>query len=452
MNGISMNMTEGGIVKKLILFAIPVLVANIFQQLYNVADTAIIGNILGDRALAAVGAAAPVYALLIGVAGGLTNGFAVIISRYFGAKDEKHLDRSVTLTYMLSGIIAAIVTIISVIAVHPLLVALLTPPEIIEDTERYLRIILMFSFIMVAYNMYAGMLLAIGNSVIPLVFLVASTFLNIGLDYFFVKNLGMGVAGAATATVISQGAAVFSCYLYALKKCRTIVFKKSAFVWDKSMLKDLITTGTSMCLMFSIVAVGSVILQGAVNAIDTQTITAHTAARKIDDIFTLPLSTISVAASTFASQNYGAAKMDRVKKGIRYSIYMTTIWSAVSMLIIVLFRTAMVKALTGTTDQKVLDTASMYMIWNAAFFSVLGALLVLRASLQSVGRKVVPVIASIIELVFKVVAAAFITRVLGYFGICILEPVIWIICTVIVAIDYVLFLKKVNEPGYNEQL
>lgn len=220
-------MTEGSILRNLIYFAIPVLIGNIFQQLYNVADTAIIGNILGDNALAAVGASAPVYGLLIGFAGGLTNGFAVIIARYFGAGNEREMKKSVSLVYILSAVIALVLTVSSVVALHPLMKALKTPDEIIADTESYMRIIILFSALTIAYNMLVGMMRAIGNSKALLYFLIVSTFVNIGLDFLFVKGFDMGVAGAAYATVISQGVSVVLCFIYAAKKCDFLIFRRS---------------------------------------------------------------------------------------------------------------------------------------------------------------------------------------------------------------------------------
>lgn len=437
----TLNMTEGNILKNLLYFAIPVLIGNIFQQLYNVADTAIIGNILGDDALAAVGVAAPVYNLLIGFASGLTNGFAVIIARCFGANNEREMKKSIALTYILAAIIAFVLTSFSIAILRPLMKALKTPDNIITDTESYMRIIIIFFVVTIAYNMLAVMMRAIGNSKAPLCFLIISTFINIGLDILFVKGFDMGVAGAAYATVISQGVSVVLCFVYALEKCDFLIFRKSELVWDKSLLADLTSTGLSMGLMYAIVSVGSVILQRAVNSFGTSTITAHTAARKIDDIFMLPLGTISMAASTFTSQNFGAGKMDRVKQGIRYGIIIFFIWSAFSVLVCVLFRKPMIQTLTGTTDKIVVATASKYIIWNISFFFVLGILLVLRSSLQGVGRKFVPVMGSVVEFLLKILAVAVLAPQLGYFGICILEPIIWIVCAVIVMLDYSVFIK-----------
>lgn len=442
MNKSSINMTEGNILKNLVCFAIPVLIGNIFQQLYNVADTAIIGNILGDKALAAVGAATPVYNLLIGFAGGLTNGFAVIIARYFGADNEEKMKKSIAMTYVLSAVIAVVLTIGSIIILHPLMKSLKTPDEIISDTEKYMRIIMLFSIVMIAYNMISGMMRAIGNSKAPLLFLVISTVVNIGLDFLFVKGFHMGVAGAAYATVISQGVSVVLCFIYVMKRCSFLIFRKTNLVWDKEMFADITGTGLSMGLMYAIVSIGSVILQGAVNSLGSSTITAHTAARKIDDIFMLPLGTISMAVSTFASQNYGAGRIDRLKKGICYGIIISTLWSVISAAICIPLCKPLIYALTGTTDEAVITTASKYIIWNISFFFLLGILLVLRSSLQGVGRKIVPVSGSIVELLLKISAVNVPAMNLGYFGICILEPIIWGVCAFIVLVDYAVFVCK----------
>lgn len=435
-------MTEGGILKNLIYFAVPVLIGNIFQQLYNVADTAIIGNVLGDNALAAVGAAAPVYGLMIGFAGGLTNGFAVIIARYFGAGDSKSMKKAVSLTYILSAAIAVVLTVIGITFTSPLMSALKTPDKVIGDTEKYVVIIMTFSVITIAYNMLAGMMRAVGNSKAPLYFLVVSAFVNIGLDFLFVKNFGMGVAGAAYATVISQAVSVVLCFLYALRKCGYLIFNKDELEFDRGLISDLASTGMSMGLMYAIVSTGSVILQGAVNSFGTATMAAHTAARKIDDIFMLPLGTVALASSTFASQNYGAGKTDRVKQGIRCGIMIAVAWSAFSLIVAAVFRKPLVQALTGTEDKIVLDTASKYILWNISFFFILSVLLVLRSSLQGVGRKLVPVSGSVVELLLKIAGAAVLAPKLGYFGICILEPLIWTVCAVIVLADYFVFIKK----------
>lgn len=436
------DLTHGSVLKSIILFALPLLIGNVFQQLYNVADTAIIGNLLGDDALASVSAAAPVYNMLIGFAGGLTNGFAVIIARYFGARDEKNLKKSVSLTYFLSAITVVVITAAGLLGLSPLLRALNTPDNVIGGSESYLRVIVMFSSLTVMYNMLAAMLRGVGNSRAPLYFLVISTIINVGLDFLFIKAFDMGIPGAAYATAISQGLSVVMCLIYIVKKCDIVLFRKSHLAFDRKMLSNLSSTGISMALMFAIVSVGSVILQSAVNDFGSTTITAHGAARKMDEMFMMPMSTIAMAVSTFTSQNYGAGKIDRVRSGIRYAVTLTWAWSAFAVLVCIFLRRPIVQLITGTSDAEVLSTAARYLIWNFPFFFVLGVLLVLRCSLQGVGKKLVPIMGSVVEFLLKILAVVLIAKKLGYFGICILEPVIWILCAVIVVLDYWLFIRK----------
>ena len=278
----SVSLTEGKILKSLVIFAIPILIGNIFQQLYNVADTAIIGNVLGDQALAAVGATSALYSLVIGFANGITNGFSVVLARVFGEKDEEKLKQTAALIYFLTVIISIVLTLASVISLHSILVMLKTPQNILPKTESYLRIILTFAIVTMLYNMFSGILRAIGDSKTPLYFLLLSSALNVGLDFLFVKGLNRGIRGAAEATVIAQIVSVTLCIVYIWKKCPVLKFSGRYLKWDKELVQELLLTGFSMGLMLVVVSIGSVALQSAVNSLGEQTIAAHTAARKID--------------------------------------------------------------------------------------------------------------------------------------------------------------------------
>ncbi len=442
----TLNMTEGNILRIILIFAFPILIGNIFQQLYNIVDTAVIGYILGDDSLAAVGATAPLYSLVIGLATGFTNGFSVVIARYFGANDEVKTRKAVTLTLLLTLAVSVVVTIVSVIGLSPLMKLLDTPDNILDEASGYLRIILIFSVVTMLYNMFAGMLRAIGNSKAPLYFLVVSTIVNIVLDIIFIKYFELGVAGAAYATIIAQIVSVLLCIVYIVKKCPLLKidygYISRDIIKDKEIISELFMTGFSMALMFTVVSIGSVALQSAVNGFGTKTIAAHIAARKIDDIFMLPLGTLSLSSATFASQNYGAGRIDRVKKGITTSMLIAFVWSAISIVAVYLFGGFMVKTLIGTSEQVIIDTAVKYIRINIPFFLILSVLLVLRSSLQGVGRKLFPLIASGIELVLKFAAVGFVTPVLGYLGVCILEPTCWILCAVLVFVDFMRFYRQ----------
>ncbi len=435
-------LTEGNIIKGLLLFSLPILIGNVFQQLYNVVDTAIIGNVLGDRALAAVGATAALYMLVIGFANGITNGFSVVLARIYGEKKEERLKQAVSTVYVLTLILSVILTVISLLGLHNILVVLKTPANILAQTEAYLRVIFTFAIITMFYNTFSGILRAIGDSKTPLYFLILSSILNVGLDILFVKGLSLGIKGAAYATVIAQIVSVVLCMVYIWKKCPLIGFHTKSLKWDSGLLKDLLLTGFSMGLMLVVVSIGSVALQSAVNSLGEQVIAAHTAARKIDDIFMLPLGTLSTACATFASQNLGAKNYDRIQKGIKAGVFLAICFSMASVLVVFMLGKPMVKMLTGTTDTVIMDNALMYMKINILFFVVLSILLVLRSSLQGVGRKLVPVLGSVVELLFKFYAVGIISNKLGYFGVCILEPIIWFVCAMMVLADFMVYINS----------
>lgn len=430
------NMTVGNPLKIILLFSVPILVGNIFQQMYNVVDTAVIGHVLGDNSLAAIGATSSIYTLVIGFANGLTNGFSVVIAQIFGAADEARIRKAVSLTFVLTAILSVFLTAVSLVGIDPLLAFLNTPEEIFQEASTYLRIIMLFCVVTLFYNMLAGMLRAIGNSMVPLLALICSTIINIILDIVFVQYLSMGIAGAAYATVIAQAVSVVVCLFYISNACDLLKFKISFLVFDRLLIGNLLGTGFSMGLMLGVVFIGSVALQSAVNSFGAQTITAHIAARKIDEFLMLPLSTISTTAATFSGQNYGANRMDRVSKGIQRSLLICFVWSALACMIAFAAGKWIVMALTGTSNAEIIKTAVQYIRINSPFFFPLSVLLILRNSLQGIGRKVVPICAAVVELAAKFIGVKLIAPALGYLGVCILEPIIWVIGAIMVALNY----------------
>ena len=438
----ALDMTQGSILKSMLLFAFPILIGNLFQQGYNLADTAVVGNFLGDDAIAAVGAAGPVYSLVLSFANGITNGFSVIVARYFGAHDSRKMAKAISLSYLLTFIISIILTVLALSFLDPLLRFLKTPTEIFNDTKAYLTIIIGCCIVTMFYNMFAGLFRAIGNSRMPLYFLIAATIINIVLDIVFVRFFNLGVPGVAYATAIAQISSVILCIIYISKKFRLLRFEKQHFSLDFRMINDLFFTGFSMGLMLAVVSVGSVALQNAVNSFGRETITAHAAARKFDELFMLPLSTVSMVSSTFASQNYGAKKMDRVKKGITTGILIAMGWSVFAFIFAYNFSEPIVRLLTGSENDFIISTAVRYITINTLFFAVLSILLILRSSLQGIGRKIVPIFASVIELIAKFAMTIYIAPRLGYIGVCFLEPAIWTVCALVVLIDFIVFIRK----------
>lgn len=421
------DLLNGNIWKSLLLFAIPLFISNVFQQLYNTVDTMIVGNILGDTSLAAMGACSAVYDLLIGFALGVGNGLSVVAARSYGSKDKKLLRKSVAGSIVIGLIISIVIMLVSQLFLFPLLQLLNTPQAIINESYAYISIVTVFVIVMFAYNLCAGILRAIGNSVIPLIFLVISSIFNIGFDVLFIVSFGLGVKGAAIGTVFSQGISVILCLIYIKCKSPLLIPNREDFKIDKDLYKELLGQGFSMGLMMSIVSIGTVILQSSINSLGYLTIAAHTAARKISAFAVMPCSTISASVSTFVSQNKGALQKDRIKSGIKYANLYSIIWGIFATLVMILFANDLVKLISGSNESIVLENGTKYLLLNAPFYAILGILLNLRHALQGIGKKVVPLVSSVIECVGKVLFVLLLIPYLKYIGIIICEPIIWCI-------------------------
>ncbi len=440
------DLTKGNITQLLIMFAIPVLIGNIFQQFYNLTDTAIIGNMIEDNnAIASIGAVSPVMSFVINFICGLTNGFSIVIGRHFGAKDIEQLKRSVACTIVLGVCTALIITIISIFSAESIIRLLGTPEEIIPSAKAYIIIIFAGTIFSMFYNLFSGMLRAIGNTTAPLFFLGISMVINVILDIFFIGALGMGVEGTAIATIIAQCISSLLCFIYIMKKCPVLVFSKKDFKIEKNDVIDLYSTGLSMGLMLCIVSVGSIILQGAINGLGKDIIASHTLARKISEMFMLPYGTIGMASSAFISQNIGAGKIDRVKQGLLRSVLITAIWSTITVLVIYFFGDILLKLIAGDKKAEIISVAWYYLKINTPFYYVLGVLLVMRSSMQSMGMKIIPIASSIIELIGKFLISVFFVPSMQYFGVCISEPSIWIVMTAWLVIFYFIKIKDISQ-------
>lgn len=426
----STDLLKGNIVKSLIVFMIPLLISRIFQQLYNTVDTMIVGHYLGDKALAAMGASSAVYELLVGFAMGIGNGLSIVAARAFGSGSKDLLKRSVAGSIVIGVGITGVIMVLAHFWLMPLLELLQTPKEIIEQSYDYVWVLTMFVGVMFAYNLFAGLLRAIGNSVIPLVFLVLSAVLNIFLDILFITEFAMGIKGAAWATVLAQGISAVLCFVYILIKCQIIIPSRKHFSFDKILYSDLLGQGFSMGLMMAIVSTGTVILQFAINGFGDLTIAGHTVARKINSFCMMPVSVTGMALTTFVSQNKGANQGERIREGMFYANLISVFWGVVLMAILFPFSPAITRFISGSESETVLEIGTWYMRITAPFYMILGMLFNLRYSLQGLGKKFTPLISSIIEFVGKIVFVAVIIPKMGYLGVIICEPLIWCVMTI----------------------
>ena len=419
------DLLHGPILKAMLIFAVPLFFSGVFQQLYNTMDTVIIGHTLGDEALAAMGAAAAIYDLLVGFALGIGNGLAIVTARSFGNGNLDHLKRSVATALVIGLGTTVVMTVAAHFIVYPLLEILNTPAEIIEQSYAYISTITMFIGVMFAYNLCAGLLRAIGNSVMPLVFLVLSSVLNIVLDLFFIKQVGMGVQGAAVATVIAQGMSVVACLVYIVKKADILIPKKKHFVWDKALYLEMLAQGFSMAFMSAIVYAGTAILQSGINSLGYLVIAGHVAARKLFSFLMMPYMAISQTVSTFVAQNFGAGQMGRIRRAVKYAYLCGAVLTAVITLFTIPLAPLMVRLLSGSSEAVVIENGALYLRVVAPCLMILALLNPSRFGLQSIGNKILPTISSVIELIGKYLFVVLLIPRFQYMAVIFCEPVIW---------------------------
>ena len=432
----NVDLMHGPIFRSLVLFMLPILISNLFQQLYNTVDTMIVGNVLGDTALAAIGSCGAIYELLVGFGLGIGNGLAIVAARAYGAQDEDLLKRTVAGSLVIGLVASLTITTAGFFGLRPLLELLDTPAEILEDAYRYIIIIDLGVIVMFAYNLCAGLLRAIGNSVMPLVFLLLSSALNVVLDLWFIAGMGMGVAGAAVATVIAQGVSVVLCILYVMARVRILIPGRKHLDVGRKLYWDLFSQSISMGLMSSIVSAGSVILQYGINGLGTLTIAGHTAARKLFAFTDMPLIAMANAASTFVSQNYGAGQPERIRKGMREIYLYSLVVMVVTVLLMQVSAEWLVRMVSGSSEVLVLENGARYLRWTSPFYAVLGVLLSTRYALQSLGEKVLPLFSSVIEFLGKVVFVLVFLPRFASDAVILCEPVGWCFMTLYLVAVY----------------
>lgn len=439
------DLLNGSIFRAITLFTLPLFISYIFQQLYNSADTVIIGHYLGETSLAAIGSCTALYELLIGFGLGFGNGMSIVAARAYGAGDYEKLKKIVAASLIITFIVSFVISISTFFSLDVILRLLGTPEEIIVESFSYISLICAFCGVLFFYNLFSGILRAIGNSFTPLLFLIFSSVLNIMLDVIFMTKFGFGIKGAAIATVIAQFFSAVLCALYIFKSARILIPKKNHFKVNWNIYKDLIGQGVSMAFMGAIVHTGTVILQYAINNLGTYIIAGHVCSRKIFTLTNIPIITLGLSVSTFVSQNFGAGKIERIKKGVKCSVLITTVWTLFLLLILSFTLKKLVYLISGSENEVILNYATKYVMFCTPFYIVLGALIISRNALQGIGSKILPLISSIIEFFGKILFTIVIIPHLNYWGIIICEPLIWCImmCQLMfVFVTHPIFSKK----------
>lgn len=424
------SMTEGNPLGLIVRFMLPLLLGNIFQQAYNMVDGMIVGQMLGADALAAVGSSSSVQFLILGLCIGTCAGFAIPISQRFGAGDEEGVRRYVYHSILLSAALAIVMTIVTAILCMPILRLMQTPEDILEDAYAYLLIIFLGIPFTVLYNMTAGMLRAVGNSRAPFLFLAVSTFLNIFLDMFCIAVLHWGCAGAAIATIASQALSGLFCFLYILRKVPLLHFGREDRNFDGAIVKILVAMGVPMGLQYSITAIGSMVMQASNNSLGSIYVSGFTAGTKLKQLFLCPFDAMATSIATFVSQNYGALRMDRVKKGLRQTIVMGVLYGAAAGTILIFFGKNLSMLFLSADNTASLDASVRYLRCMGYLFWILGFLHCFRNELQALGYPGRAMLAGAIEMGARSFASLTFVPVFGYAAICWTDQTAWCSATV----------------------
>ncbi|MBR6485004.1 MAG: MATE family efflux transporter [Clostridiales bacterium] len=440
------DLTKGDPLKVILLFALPIYLSNILQQFYNLTDISIIGHSLGDDALSAIGSVSTIFGLFNSLLFGMGNGFSLVVSKHFGAQDEKKLKTAVANTLFIGIAWGAFITVAGFLSIRPLMNRLLNVPESLYDMAYgYISVVILLVCFSFSYNILSGLLRAIGDSRTPLYILVVSVTLNICLDLLFIRKFHWGLPGAAFATAASQAVSALIALVYIMIRVPELHISRKDMVLSKPILADLFTSGLAFALMFSIVNIGTLILQSAINGFGPEIIEAHTMARKLSEPCMMMVGTLATAMATFGGQNYGAGKFDRVKEGLRKTMICSFVLDALLILMVYTIGPLLVRLVSGSSNAEVIDTAAFYLKFDLPFYFVLSVVLITRNTLQGIGGKYVPLIASAMELILKVITAKKLSVMLGYLGIVICEPIIWTVCAVFILLAFALRIKKLKK-------
>lgn len=439
------DMTTGNPVKLILSFSIPLLIGNIFQQFYNMVDAIIVGRFVGVQALAAVGATGSLAFLVIGFIFGLTSGFCVLVAQRFGAGDYKEMRHVVGMSLYLSVGVTLLLTIIMLVTTRPLLEIMNTPPDIIVEADKYISIIYAGMIATMFYNFFAGILRALGDSKTPLYFLIIASLLNVVLDLFFVVVLQAGSAGAAYATVISQGVSAILCFVYIVKKFPVLRFEKGELDFRLDSALKLVGIGLPMALQFSITASGVMILQSAINSFGSTVVGAYTAASKVEQLTTQPLLTFGTTMAVYVGQNLGAGKLDRIREGVKKGVILSIIASIVGTLLVVFFGKAFITMFIAGDQLEAIDLAVKYLKFVSIFYIPLGLIFIFRNTLQALGYGLMPMLAGVAEMVVRTFFAFFVATKIGFMGICIANPAAWFGAAIPLTIAYLIKMNKIKK-------
>lgn len=442
------DMTKGKPFPIIMSFFIPMLLGNMFQQFYNLVDTVIVGKLVGLEALAAVGSTGSISFLIIGFTNGITTGFSIKIAQSFGAGDIKKLRRYLVNAAAICVVLSVVMTTLTVVFIYPLLQLMQTPPEIIGYAYDYTIMIFGGITATIFYNFLAGVLRAVGDSKTPIFFLAIACLLNIVLDLFFILVFDMEVAGAGLATVISQFISAVLCYFFIRKNYDVLRVTKKDIKINLRECIDLIVIGVPMALQFSITAIGSIILQTAVNGLGTIIVAAVTAGNKIQQLVWMPIEAISITIATYCGQNLGAGRYRRIQKGVNVGVLVCLTYCMLATVVIWFFgKSASLLFLDANYEHldQVLIYVQTFLRYHASFYWSVGLLMLYRNALQGLGYSAITMFGGALELISRAVLAIGLIGMLGFTAVCLAGPAAWISAFIFFIVVYLIKMKRLKK-------
>lgn len=438
------DMTNGSPSKHILGFAVPMLFGMLFQQFYNLVDTIIVGKTLGVEALAGVGATGSINFMIIGFCMGVCNGFVIPVAQCFGAKKPADLRKYVFNGYICSVVFAIVLTLASVIFCRRILIVMNTPADIIDHAYNYIVVIFIGIPTVFLYNMVSGVIRSLGDSKTPVVFLVLSSIINVVLDFFLILVCKMGVAGAGWATVTSQLISGLTCLIYMYKKYDILKGNKSERVLDRRFITNLCMNGVPMGLQYSITAIGSTILQAAVNTLGSTYVAAMTAGSKMFNFTCCPFDALGSTMATYAGQNVGAAKIKRLGQGVRSAMIIGSIYSVLSLIALYFTTDYIALLFVNASETTIISLTRQFILASACFYIPLTGVNVVRFCIQGMGFSVFAISAGILEMIGRAFAAIILIPNIGFMGACLASPIAWIAADAFLFPAFIHCAKKLN--------
>lgn len=439
------DMTEGSPMKLILEFSIPLLLGFLCQQFYSVVDTVIVGQFLGVRALAGVGATGSVNFMVIGFCTGVCSGFAIPVAQKFGAKDYHGMREFVANGACLAGVIALIMTVLVTLLCRNILTWMQTPEDIFENAYSYILIIFWGIPATFLYNILSGIIRSMGDSKTPLAFLLLSSGLNIGLDVLCIVVFKMGVAGAAVATVASQLISGLLCLYYMIKKFEILHITKEEWRINHGHMKVLFGMGVPMGLQYSITAIGSVILQTSVNTLGSLAVATVTAGGKVSMFFSCPFEAMGSTMATYGGQNVGAKKLERLDRGLKDCILLGACYSLIALVVMYFFGADLAGLFVNAGEKEILANARKLLIINSAFFIPLALVNIVRFMIQGMGFSTFAILAGVFEMVARTLTGLVLVPRLGFSGACFAGPLAWVFADAFLIPAYIHVRRKLQR-------